>query len=59
MMLAGGSDAALVPLTFHSQANYGMLQAVEDPRRAIMPFDANRNRHRRRRGLGDGDARTW
>ncbi|MDG2113564.1 MAG: beta-ketoacyl synthase N-terminal-like domain-containing protein, partial [Actinomycetota bacterium] len=42
MMLAGGSDAALVPLTFHSQANYGMLQAVEDPSRAIMPFDVNR-----------------
>lgn len=42
VMLAGGSDAALVPLTFHSQANYGMLQAVEDPHRALLPFDANR-----------------
>jgi 3-oxoacyl-[acyl-carrier-protein] synthase II len=41
-MLAGGSDAALVPLTFHSQANYGMLQRVEDPQRAMMPFDVNR-----------------
>lgn len=42
-MLAGGSDAALVPLTFHSQANYGMLRAVEDPHRASMPFDAQRS----------------
>ncbi|MFT7649810.1 MAG: 3-oxoacyl-[acyl-carrier-protein] synthase II [Candidatus Poriferisodalaceae bacterium] len=41
-MLAGGSDAALVPLTFHSQVNFGMLQSVEDPRRAMMPFDVNR-----------------
>ena len=42
-MLAGGSDSALVPLTFHSQANYGMLRPVEDPRRAMMPFDVNRS----------------
>ena len=42
-MLAGGSDSALLPLTFHSQANYGMLQAVEDPHRALMPFDVNRS----------------
>jgi 3-oxoacyl-[acyl-carrier-protein] synthase II len=27
-MLAGGSDAALVPLTFHSQVQYGMLRTV-------------------------------
>jgi len=42
-MLAGGSDAALVPLTFHSQANYGMLRPVEDPAKASMPFDAHRS----------------
>jgi len=41
-MLAGGSDAALQPLTFHSQINYGMLRPVEDPRRASLPFDVDR-----------------
>ena len=41
-MLAGGSDAALQPLTFHSQANYGMLRPVTDPRRASLPFDVAR-----------------
>ena len=41
-MLAGGSDSALQPLTFHSQANYGMLRQVEDPRRALRPFDVDR-----------------
>jgi 3-oxoacyl-[acyl-carrier-protein] synthase II len=41
-MLAGGSDSALTRLTYHSQAQYGMLRAVEDPYRASMPFDVNR-----------------
>jgi len=41
-MLAGGSDAALQRLTFHSQINYGMLRPVEDPRRASLPFDVAR-----------------
>jgi 3-oxoacyl-[acyl-carrier-protein] synthase II len=41
-MLAGGSDSALVPLTFHSQAQYGMLRAIPDPARASLPFDAQR-----------------
>ena len=41
-MLAGGSDAALQLLTFYSQANLGMLQAVEDPHRALIPFDVKR-----------------
>lgn len=41
-MLAGGSDSALVPLTFHSQARYGMLGAIEDPARALLPFDVAR-----------------
>jgi 3-oxoacyl-[acyl-carrier-protein] synthase II len=41
-MLAGGSDSALTALTFHSQAQYGMLRAIEDPRRASLPFDVAR-----------------
>jgi len=41
-MLAGGSDSALTRLTYHSQAQYGMLRTVEDPARASMPFDAHR-----------------
>ncbi len=43
VMLAGGSDAALQPLTFHSQAAYGMLKPIEDPRRASRPFDVARS----------------
>lgn len=42
-MVAGGSDAALQPLTFHSQAAYGMLKAVEDPHQASRPFDVARS----------------
>lgn len=41
-MLAGGSDSALTALTFHSQAQYGMLHPVEDHRRASLPFDVAR-----------------
>ncbi len=40
--ITGGSDSALTSLTFHSQAQYGMLRAVEDPLRASLPFDINR-----------------
>lgn len=42
-MIAGGSDSAMIPLTFHSQANYGMLRPIEDPHRASLPFDRNRS----------------
>jgi 3-oxoacyl-[acyl-carrier-protein] synthase II len=48
-MLAGGSDSALTRLTFHSQAQYGMHRAVEDPYRASMPFDV------RRTGIVEGE----
>ncbi|HJQ56789.1 MAG TPA: beta-ketoacyl synthase N-terminal-like domain-containing protein, partial [Vineibacter sp.] len=38
----GGADGDFVPALFHTSTLYGMDAPANDPRRAIMPFDAKR-----------------
>jgi len=49
VVIAGGTERGLCEVLHHSQASYGMTNAVTDPMLATMPFD------RRRSGLVEGE----
>ena len=42
-IIAGGTEAALLPLSIAGFANAKALSRVEDPKRASLPFNANRS----------------
>ena len=42
-LAGGGADGDFVPAMFHTSALYGMDAPSDDPRRAMLPFDAKRN----------------
>lgn len=51
-LAGGGADGDFIPATFYTSTLYGMVGPADDPRRAMLPFDA------KRQGIviGDGSA---
>src|SRR2546427_7872596 len=41
-LAGGGADGDFVPATFYTSTLYGMVAPSDDPRRAMLPFDAKR-----------------